>query len=217
MRIRSSSVEQTFGFNILNFIGRLAAEGRYTLLESYGVRQDQIPKLAAMGFQDQVHLTDSTLLASLVHARIDSIVLDTVFEVVARSQRDKERAQQLIAAGASQKLMQELTGMEGSQYAELRRVLELRGVRASGAAERKDWLRGRPRDLLRDGSKPKDHREAEKIWQVWQELEGTDDIDRWLRTHELTGHSLRTIERVVRSPDGFNKRPTTTPIDEIKK
>jgi hypothetical protein len=92
-------------------------------------------------------------------------------------------------AGASQLLMENLTGMDPTHYAQMRKVLELQG----GG--------GRPRELLKKDASATEIAEARRIWALWQALAGHEEADRWLLVHEETGHPLRLIERVLRSPD----------------
>lgn len=200
---RLSAAEQNLNTNVLAYIGQLAAEGRYAVLLGLGVRQDQIPKLSALSFHDIAIMAASALSAALIHTSLDANVLDIVFRNLERSQLESERARQLILAGASQRLMEELTGMDGARYAQYRLILGLQGTGG-----------GRPRELLREGSTPGDLEGAGKIWQAWQASEDLEEAERWLWVHDTTGYSLRIIERVVRTPalhDGLPGAAVTAP------
>jgi hypothetical protein len=183
-----STAEQILNTNILTYIGQLVAEGRYTALTGLGAREDQIPRLSRLSFQEFALIGASPLSAALIQARIDPDVLDIVFRNLERLHRERESVRRLMLAGASQRLMEELTGMDASQYAQLRLALGLRGAD-----------NGRPKELLRIKATAQDKAEADRMWQVWQDSEPLDDLERWLRVHDITGQSLRTIERVIRA------------------
>jgi hypothetical protein len=202
-----STAERYLNTNVLSFIGQLAAEGRYAALISLGAREDQIPRLSTLSFVDMATLGGCPLSASLVQARIDPVVLDLLFLTLERKQRESECIRRLMLAGASQRLMEELTGMEAARYADYRRVLSLRGAD-----------NGRPKELLRARPSPRDSEEATRIWRAWRESASLDEIERWLRVHEATGQSLRVIERVIRSPElhlptGSSEQPNPS-VDE---
>jgi hypothetical protein len=167
---------------VLIYAGQLAAAENYTKLLGLGFRRDQIVKLQKLLFMD---VTDLATVASgtVVEARVDPEALDLLLEIVNRRRREREKIDDLIRAGATQRLMEDLFGMDANLFSQHRDKLGIKGVGV-----------GRCPDP--------DEETSARVWTLWQSTADLgDEGTRFLIVHEHTDLSVRLIERVVRSSE----------------
>jgi hypothetical protein len=164
---------------VLMYAGQLAAAENYTKLLGLGFRRDQIAKLQNLHFMD---ITDLATVASgtVIETRVDPEAVDLLLEIMSRRRREREKIDDLIRAGASQRLMEDLFGIDPHLFSQYRNKLGIKGM-----------IKGRCPE-------PDDDTTA-TVWRLWQSTEELgDEGTRFLIVHQHTGLSVRLIERVVR-------------------
>jgi hypothetical protein len=167
---------------VLMYAGQLAASENYMKLLGLGFRRDQIEKLQNLNFGDVTDMA-TVLNGTVVEARVDPVAVDLLFEILSRRRREREKINDLIRAGASQRLMEDLFGMDAHLFAEYRTALGLKGMAV-----------GRCPDP--------DEATTATVWSLWQSTEDLgDEGARLLRVHDRTGLPVRLIERVIRSSE----------------
>ncbi|PZN69551.1 MAG: hypothetical protein DM484_29505 [Candidatus Methylumidiphilus alinenensis] len=195
--------QQNINMWFLIFAGQLAADGQYQTLLDLGFKREHIGILQKLRLSDVTGIVGS-VTGAVIQAKVDPAAVDILFRIGDRLRTEREVELEFIKAGASQRLMNELFGIDVHQYVLDRDLLGIKGTDS-----------GRRRKIADET--------ASWVWMLWHSDgdKGNDkasEITKYLDTHRATGLSLRDIENIIRDNDtqynqghGGTKKEKTIP------
>ena len=178
--------QQNINMWFLVFAGQLAADGQYQTLLDLGFRREHIGILQRLSLSDVTGIVGS-VTGAVIQAKVDPAAVDILFRIGDRLRTEREVELEFIRAGASQRLMNELFGIDVHQYVLDRDLLGIKGTDS-----------GRRRKVAEET--------ALRVWRTWHS-DGdrgngeASEITKYLDTHRATGLSLRDIENIIRDND----------------
>lgn len=186
--------QQHLNSMVLMYAGQLAAEGEYKALMSIGFTREHIVRLRGINLADMAGMARS-LKGTVIDAKIDPDAIDALFDIAERVAEEKATELALVKAGASQKLMHRLFGLNVHQYVMDREYLGIKGA-----------------DVGRRGSL--DEATLNDVWQLWQSLGRLGEARRYLAVHAATRVLVRDIEAALgkhpsagETQDGHGEKP----------
>lgn len=182
------NVHAEYNLQTLLYVARLASAEDYATALSLGLRPDQVDRIRNLSLE-ALHELALGMNGRIMTVCFDPDALNTAFRILQRRAEERRLCMDMIVAGASFSVMNELFGLNKSAYSGYRKLLGLSDL-GIGRTE-----------------KPSEAQQK-AIWRAWLESDALTDLrDRLMAVHRATRAEIRAIWALLKEWEATGLTP----------